>query len=191
MVVCIRRRQLRRINIRSWIRDSPSSTSWTRVSGHHATDSPSSCVSDTRCRVLDFEMAALSGDWLCNSSSSSTPVQEDEACEHRALLEGGCFAGDCRFLVSHGDLRDSVTFELGYTYPEALFRNVAQWLEKNPTEIVSAYSRQRLFVKCVTPAFSPVGHPVPHSHAQQHDAISRGHPCKDEPDRPAAVGVER
>ena len=117
---------------------------------------------DQGIRVLDFEMAAITGDWKCDSSSSSlssssssssgsegstgssdsssssSPLAGGCSCQHHFTLKGNCFSC-CPFIVSHGTLEQSVTARMGFTFPEKLFSAVAEWARENPNEIVTLY----------------------------------------------------
>ena len=85
-------------------------------------------------RVLDFEVAALEGKWLCAPNASNSGA----ACQQRARLglPVQCFS-DCPFIVSHGSVEESVGLGQGYTFPEALFAQVLAWVQQNPLEIVT------------------------------------------------------
>eukprot|EP00854_Cymbomonas_tetramitiformis_P022123 gene22123-26662_t len=85
-------------------------------------------------RVLDFEVASLdSTKWACNSSAVSMGTR---CIEETHITTGRCFR-DCPFIVSHGSLDESIGDFLGYTYPESVFSAVAEFVEKNPLEIVT------------------------------------------------------
>jgi hypothetical protein len=86
-------------------------------------------------RVIDLEVAEISGKWECNTSSTAcTP--ESRCVQHKSLLSTDCFSC-CPFIVSHGSVEESVGDEMGFTYPEDIFAEVQAFVQANPNEIVT------------------------------------------------------
>ena len=92
---------------------------------------------DQGIRVLDFEMAAITGDWICATEderdgrdgrdardanagtiavapvgAAPSAIASNCTCEHHLTLKGHCFSC-CPFIVSHGNLKQSVTLDFG------------------------------------------------------------------------------
>ena len=85
-------------------------------------------------RVLDFEVASLeSSGWICNKTLSTPP---SNSCQEHYTLHGRCFS-NCPFIVSHGNLEESIGLGMGYTFPEKLFASVAEFVSANPLEVVT------------------------------------------------------
>jgi hypothetical protein len=51
-------------------------------------------------------------------------------------VSGRCFSG-CPFIVSHGTVQQSIGLVQGYTFPEALFAAVADFVAERPNEIIT------------------------------------------------------
>lgn len=89
-------------------------------------------------RVIDLEIAALTSEWTCpptNDTAAAVRASLTE-CKEEYDLHGRCFRG-CPFIVSHGNLKESIGAGLGYSYPETLFESIAAWVKENPGEIVT------------------------------------------------------
>eukprot|EP00945_MAST-04E_sp_MAST-4E-sp1_P004913 g4913.t1 len=85
-------------------------------------------------RVLDFEVASLeSSGWICNKNFFSN---QSNSCKEHYTLHGRCFS-NCPFIVSHGNLEESIGLGMGYTFPEKLFASVAEFVAANPLEVVT------------------------------------------------------
>lgn len=80
----------------------------------------------------DFELAALDAEHICedNNNTGNTCVQEK-------VFPKRCFSS-CPFIVSHGSLTESLD-GLGFSFPETLFKSVAEFVKVNPNEIVTLY----------------------------------------------------
>jgi hypothetical protein len=87
-------------------------------------------------RVIDLEVAKISGKWQCNNTASTSCTPDSRCVQHKSLLSSDCFSC-CPFIVSHGSVQESVGDEMGFTYPEDIFTEVAAFLKENPAEIVT------------------------------------------------------
>ena len=84
-------------------------------------------------RVLDFEVAKVKGsEWECSSKEKAAT----NSCNEHWTIKGRCFS-DCPFIVSHGSLQQSIGDLLGYTFPEALFQSVREFVDERPLEVVT------------------------------------------------------
>jgi len=83
-------------------------------------------------RVLDFEVAALPSSWRCDDGHTNS----SDTCVEHVRVSGRCFSG-CPFIVSHGTVQQSIGLVQGYTFPEALFAAVADFVAERPNEIIT------------------------------------------------------
>ena len=94
-------------------------------------------------RVLDLEVAMVGGNgtgknWECKEDGrKGTSVGNgEEECTLNVSLQGRCFS-DCPFLITHGTIDEAVEAELGYTFPESIFRDVADFVAERSDAIVT------------------------------------------------------
>jgi hypothetical protein len=84
-------------------------------------------------RVLDFEVAKLDVKWVCNDTAV---INASAGCTEHYTLHGRCFS-NCPFIVSHGNLEESIGLGQGYTFPGLLFNSISKFVQHNPLEIVT------------------------------------------------------
>ena len=51
-------------------------------------------------------------------------------------LKGRCFC-NCPFIVSHGNLLESIKLDMGWSFPETIFASIEDFLRSHPSEIVT------------------------------------------------------
>ena len=165
---------------------------------------------DQGIRVLDFEMAAITGDWICATEderdgrdvkvakdgrdekqemeltewhekkktgmmgtiavapggAAPSATASNCTCEHHLTLKGHCFSC-CPFIVSHGNLEQSVTLDFGCKYmyihpnphnPQPLHHNPRPLHPTNRIHLptTTAMHPQPLVVWHVYPYFTPL-----------------------------------
>eukprot|EP00939_MAST-03C_sp_MAST-3C-sp1_P004954 g4954.t1 len=89
-------------------------------------------------RVVDLEIGMVGGEgtgkgWACDDEGEEI---NGDACVERWTLEGRCFS-DCPFLITHGTIDEAVGEDLGYTFPESIFQDVADFVAERSDAIVT------------------------------------------------------
>jgi hypothetical protein len=89
-------------------------------------------------RFLDLEIAAIEGNYSCPGAlQRHCDDHTSPRCQHTPTHGGRHCFSCCPFIVSHGSVQQSVGDTLGYTYPEDVFTQVAQFAAANPSEVVA------------------------------------------------------
>lgn len=86
-------------------------------------------------RFIDLEIAATTGNYSCPSALQQR-CESSPRCQRQQTPTGEHCFSCCPFLVSHGNLQESVGDALGYTFPEDIFTAIAQFATKHPHEVI-------------------------------------------------------
>jgi hypothetical protein len=93
-------------------------------------------------RVIDLELASLIGSkYACpppQGASSTCTAAEGKCVYKRTGVFSHCL-DCCPFIVSHGTPEQAVGDMLGYTFPETVFRSIAEFSAENPEEVITLY----------------------------------------------------
>jgi hypothetical protein len=100
-------------------------------------------------RFLDLEIAAITGgpfgcpaaqQQQCQATDPHHCQRRQRPQEHMLKPDSGQCLSCCPFIVSHGSVQESVGDRLGYTFPEDVFVQVAEFVAAHRNEVVSVLS---------------------------------------------------